>query len=186
MIKVCCRSLEHVSRRTIIAIGAVVVSLCFCAPAWTKTKGSYVKPVRVQGQKYNGKVLTQPLRATDVQAKEEIVTARKQGRGGSSQRMEHGGKKRRDYETLSPEEKERLNRKYREWKSLPPEKQELLRRRMKRWDALPPEDRSLYERRFHQWQNLSPEERERIRERLDKWNRLPDEEKEKIRRQFRD
>jgi hypothetical protein len=90
----------------------------------------------------------------------------------------------KNYETLTPEEKERLDRNYREWKSLPPERQKLLERRMEKWKDLSPEEKALYRRRMDQWQSLPPQERHRMRERLDNWDRLPQKEKDQIRRRF--
>jgi hypothetical protein len=91
----------------------------------------------------------------------------------------------RNYQSLSPEEKGRLNKNLQRWKSLPPERKRVLRRRMDQWKELPPEERTHYQQRFHQWQKLSPEERTMIREKLEKGKEgLPPQDREEIRRRF--
>jgi len=91
----------------------------------------------------------------------------------------------RNYNNLSPTERERLNRKIEKWKSLPPEKRNLLRHRMYQWKDLPPEERRMYRKRFDQLQNLPPQERQNIRKKLREWKSLPPQEREEIRRRFR-
>jgi len=94
------------------------------------------------------------------------------------------GKRGKNYETLSPEEKSRLNKRIEKWKALPPEEQNELRQRMEEWKRLPSQDRRLYEKRFHQMQELSPGERQRVKEKLRKWDSLSPREKEEIRGKF--
>ncbi|MGD2125504.1 MAG: DUF3106 domain-containing protein, partial [Desulfobacteraceae bacterium] len=112
-----------------------------------------------------------------------IVIARKQKRGAGS--GEENERNSRIHQNWYAEDKTDFNRKRRTWESLSPEKKEMLRQRMRRLKKLPPEERSRYRQRFQQWQKLSPEEREKIREDLERWNNLPPEEKEKTRLRFR-
>ena len=169
--------------RTVATLALALMLFCFTA-AWAKPNGHSGRGAELE-ESHGEKFRAPSGRTFERRYKDRILISKKRGKGRSSQNNELSERKGREYDTLPPEDKERMNRRFREWKSLPPERQELLRRRMRRWKELPPEDRSLYERRFEQWQRLSPEERERIRERLKKWNGLPQEEKEKIRRRFR-
>lgn len=73
----------------------------------------------------------------------------------------------------------------REWQSLSPKEKEQLRRRMQQLNRMEPEDRRHFQRLFEQWQQLSPEERRQIERALDRWDRLSPAEKEAIRRRFR-
>lgn len=95
------------------------------------------------------------------------------------------GSDRGAYETLSPEERDRLKGRSRKWEDLPPEKRHELERRMERWQQMSPEERELIRKRHRQWQELPPGERERIRERLDRWDSLTPQEQEEIRRKFK-
>jgi hypothetical protein len=76
------------------------------------------------------------------------------------------------------------DRRYREWQSLSPEQKEMLRQQMQRYRELSPQERELYQRRHQQWQELSPEERNRIQEDLKHWKNLSPQEQEAIRRRF--
>lgn len=90
----------------------------------------------------------------------------------------------KDYRSLTPEEKARLKGRYRKWQSLPQERQQMLRHRMEKWRQLPPERREHFQQWFQQWKELSPNERGAIRKKLDKWDMLPPDEQEKLRRRF--
>lgn len=172
MVKRMQRLLNDLSWWLIFPVLAFGILLLFCAPAWGKSRGPYMKEARDREPFYRPGNKGVP-----------IVQDRRKWRGPkNSKGLE---KEWREDEGLSPEEKARLNRKFKAWKSLPPEKQKLLRRRMKQWRELPPKERERYRQRFDQWQRLSPQERESIRKRLDKWNRLSPEEQEQIRRKFR-
>jgi hypothetical protein len=92
----------------------------------------------------------------------------------------------RNYNRLSPEEKNMLKRRLEEWESLPPERQRILRHRMEQYKRLTPRERHLFHQRYQQLQKLPPDERHKIREKLRRWDTLPPGEKEQIRRRFRE
>jgi mRNA-degrading endonuclease RelE of RelBE toxin-antitoxin system len=92
----------------------------------------------------------------------------------------------RNYNRLSPEEKNMLKRRLQEWESLPPERQRILRHRMEQYKRLPPRERHLFQQRYRQLQKLPPDERYKIREKLRRWDTLPPGEREQIRRRFRE
>ena len=96
-----------------------------------------------------------------------------------------GGKNRERYERLPPEEKAHLRKKLREWQSLSPEEQQKMRRKLDRLNRMPPESQKLYQKRFKQWQKLSPQERQQIRRQLKDWDSLSGEEKRSIRGRFK-
>lgn len=73
----------------------------------------------------------------------------------------------------------------REWESLSPEEKEQLRRRMQQLNRMEPDDRRHFQRLFEKWQQLTPEERRQIEQALDQWDRLSPAEKEAVRRRFR-
>jgi hypothetical protein len=77
-----------------------------------------------------------------------------------------------------------MDRRYREWQSLSPEQKEMLRHQMDRYRELSPQERDLYQRRHQQWQELSPEEKNRIQEDLKHWKNLSPQEQDAIRRRF--
>ena len=74
---------------------------------------------------------------------------------------------------------------YREWQGLSPQEKQRLRQRYEKWNRMPQKDRNLYQRRFEQWQKLSPKEQQRLKKQLDQWDTLSPGEKERIRRRFR-
>lgn len=78
-----------------------------------------------------------------------------------------------------------VQERYREWQEMSPQERERLRRRYEKWHNMPEEDRNLYQRRFEQWQQLSPREQQRLRRQLDQWDTLSPQEKDRIRRRFR-
>jgi hypothetical protein len=82
------------------------------------------------------------------------------------------------------DENRSMDRRYREWQSLSPEQKEALRQRMDRYRDLSPQERDLYQRRHQQWQELSPQERNRIQEDLKHWKNLSPQERDAIRRRF--
>ena len=90
----------------------------------------------------------------------------------------------RNYQSLPPEEKDKLKRRFREWQSLPQERKRTLRHRMEKWKQLPPEKREHFQQWFQQWKELSPEEQGLIRKKLERWDILPPDEQEKVRRRF--
>jgi len=72
----------------------------------------------------------------------------------------------------------------REWESLSPRERENLRRRMQEYKRMPPETRELYRKRYEQWKHLSPGERRDVQRKLQQWDRLSPREKENLRRRF--
>ena len=92
----------------------------------------------------------------------------------------------RNYNRLSPEEKNMLQRRLKEWESLSPERRRILRHRMEEYNRLPSGERRRFQQRYRRLQKFSPEERHEIREKLQRWNTLSPGEKEQIRRRFRE
>jgi hypothetical protein len=70
------------------------------------------------------------------------------------------------WENLSPEQKEKARAAYVKFKSLPPERQVQVRENFRRWQSLPPERRSQIRARFSKWRKLSPARRNVIRKRF--------------------
>ncbi|MDZ7580170.1 MAG: DUF3106 domain-containing protein [Deltaproteobacteria bacterium] len=73
---------------------------------------------------------------------------------------------------------------YREWQSLTPQEKETLRRRMDQLNRMPPQDRRHLQHLNDRLQQLSPDERGQLQRALDNWNNLSPSEKEAIRRKF--
>lgn len=90
------------------------------------------------------------------------------------------------YNSLPPEERQRLQQQYREWQALPPEKKEEMRRRLDEYRSKPPPQQDLYRQRYDQWRSLPPPERRRLEEKLRRWDELSPQEQESLRRRFRD
>ena len=78
----------------------------------------------------------------------------------------------------------RFQRNYREWQSLTPQEKETLRRRMQQLNRMPPQNRRHLQDLNDRWQQLSPAERGQLQRALDNWNNLSPSEKEAIRRRF--
>ena len=74
---------------------------------------------------------------------------------------------------------------YREWQGLSPQEKQRLRQRYEKWNRMPKKDRNRYQRRFEQWQQLSPKEQKRLKKQLNQWDTLSPQEKERIRRRFK-
>ena len=88
------------------------------------------------------------------------------------------------FQSLSPEEKSRMQRQYREWQTLPPDQKDAMRRRMDDWNRMPQQNRDLYQQRYQQYQQLSPDERRKLENNLQRWDRLSPQERDSIRQRF--
>ncbi len=77
-----------------------------------------------------------------------------------------------------------LERNYREWQRLSPEEKEILRKRLKHFESLPLQKKELIKKHYERWKQLSPEQRRLIKEYLNNWDKLTPEEKNLIKRQF--
>ena len=88
------------------------------------------------------------------------------------------------FQSLSPEEKGRMQRQYREWQTLPPDQKDVMRRRMDEWNRMPQQNRDLYQQRYQQYKQLSPEERRQLENNLQRWDRLSPQERDSIRQRF--
>lgn len=94
------------------------------------------------------------------------------------------GARRRNFENLSPAERDRIKKQYQEWQSLPPEEKEILRHRWDQWNKLSPRQQEVYRHRYRQWQQMPPEERRRLQQDLNRWDSLSPQERDAIRRRF--
>jgi hypothetical protein len=82
--------------------------------------------------------------------------------------------------------RERIHqKKYREWQSLPPDEKQKIRQRMDELNKMSPQKRELYQQMFPQWQNLSPGERRRLQKDLENWEQLSPQQQHEIRRRFK-
>ncbi len=88
-------------------------------------------------------------------------------------------------DSLSPEEKARLQRQYKEWKSMPPDQKENMRRRMEEWNRMPSGDRQRYQERYQKWKQVPPEERRKLEKNLQQWENLSPQERDTIRQRFK-
>ena len=73
---------------------------------------------------------------------------------------------RKRWESLTPEQKERVREAYKKFKALPPERQQKVRQNYQRWRSFSPERRQRIRRNIQRWRSMSPERRARVRERL--------------------
>ena len=90
----------------------------------------------------------------------------------------------RNYQNLSPSEKERLKQKYRKWESYPPDKREKIRRNKQRWEQMSPDQRKTYRDLKDRYRNMNPNERRDIQRKLRNWNNLSPQERENLKRRF--
>ena len=157
------KMLDTLGKRSFVPAFLLIVLAFFTTPAWSEPSGHHAKEALYHGHDGYG--------VHKVQQRWVAQNDR--------------GKKRKSYQSLSPEEKSRLNGKIRKWKSLPPEEQKELRHRMEKYKKLPSQDRKLYKKRFHQMQELPPVERRKVKDKLKKWDSLSPKEKEEIRRKFK-
>ncbi|SMC22939.1 Protein of unknown function [Desulfacinum hydrothermale DSM 13146] len=75
-------------------------------------------------------------------------------------------------------------KRYREWQSLSPEEKEKIRKRYEKYKSLPEPKRKLYEKRYRQWERLTPAQKKRVEDGLRRWDQLTPQEQESIRRLF--
>ncbi|SFM95208.1 DUF3106 domain-containing protein [Thermodesulforhabdus norvegica] len=73
----------------------------------------------------------------------------------------------------------------RQWEDLSPQERNILMERYERYRNLPEYQKELMRKRYEQWKNLSPSEREQIRRYLDEWDSLSPEQREAIRRKLK-
>jgi len=156
------KMLGNLGKRSFVPAFLVIVFAFFATPAWSEPPGRQGREGLHRGSGYGDHKVQQRRVAQDDR-----------------------GKKRKNYKSLSPEEKSKLNGKIRKWKSLPPEEQKELRHKMEKYKKLPSQDRKLYKKRFHQMQELPPVERRKVKDKLKKWDSLSPKEKEEIRSKFK-
>jgi len=156
------KMLDTLGKRSFVPALLLIVLAVFATPAWSEPSRHDGRKGLHRGQGYGDHKVQQRWVAQN-----------------------DGGEKRKKHQSLSPEEKSRLNGKIRKWKSLPPEEQKELRHKMEKYKKLPSQDRKLYEKRFHQMQELPPVERRKVKDKLKKWDSLSPKEKEELRRKFK-
>src|SRR4030065_696200 len=76
------------------------------------------------------------------------------------------------WKQLSPDERQRVREKYERSKQLSPEERQRARQNLETFRRLPPEARRRIRENQQRWQQLPPEERARLRERLERWKQL--------------
>ena len=91
----------------------------------------------------------------------------------------------RNYQDLSPREKERLKKKYKKWESYPPDKRQKIRRNKQRWEKMSPDQRKTYRDLKDRYRNMNPNERRDIQKKLRNWNNLSPQERENLKRKFK-
>lgn len=91
-----------------------------------------------------------------------------QGKDKDKGGKERGDGDRRRYESLSPEERDRLRERRELFKSLPPEERERIERAREKYRNLPPERR---EELKDKWRNMSPEQRREYHRKMEKDDR---------------
>ncbi|HKC50441.1 MAG TPA: DUF3106 domain-containing protein [Myxococcota bacterium] len=91
----------------------------------------------------------------------------------------------KQWQKLSPEERERLHQRWQQFQSLPPQRKEELRQRATEFRKLPPEERARVRQNFDRWQKLSPEDKARVREKFQRFQQLPPDQKQKIRERLK-
>jgi hypothetical protein len=156
------KMLHTLDKRNFVLAFSLIVVMLFAFPAWSEPSGHDGRKGLHRGHGYGDHKVQQRWVAQNDQ-----------------------GKKRKSHQSLSPEEKSRLNGKIKKWKSLPPEEQNELRHKMEKYKKLPSQDRKLYEKRFHQMQELPPSERRKVKDKLKKLDSLSPKEKEELRRKFK-
>jgi len=93
-------------------------------------------------------------------------------------------KKGKNWQDLSPEEKEKLRRNYKEWQSLSPKEKGEMRQRMDRLNKMSPREREVYHQLYKKWRHLPPDERQQLQKELDNWENLSPRQQEAIRSRF--
>ena len=94
---------DNLGKRSFVPAFLVIVFAFFATPAWSEPPGRHGSEGLHRGSGYGDhKVLQRRVAQND------------------------RGKKRKNYKSLTPEEKSKLNGKIRKWKSLPPEEQALI------------------------------------------------------------
>ena len=91
----------------------------------------------------------------------------------------------KQWQKLTPEERQRLHQRWLEFQNLPPQRKQELRQRAQEFHNLPPEERARVRQNFDRWQKLSPEDKARVREKYQHFQQLPPEQKQKIREQLK-
>ncbi len=169
----------------------IVLSLCgwfvmsFISSAWSQTYRSYTTRNVSWGWRTQEGLLPQYLEFASRQNAAWILLSRDDDRKRSSKKKKSDRKSGRDDRRSPKDSRGKSKDKYKQWESLSPEERQELRRRMKRWKQLSPEERQLFRRRHEQWQELSPEERRSIQRKLQKWDKLTPKEQDEIRQRFK-
>ncbi len=74
---------------------------------------------------------------------------------------------------------------YKEWEGLTPEEREKLRRKMEHYKNMPQEDQKLIRKRYEDWKKLPPETQRELKKTLERWDQLGPEEKKALKEFFR-
>lgn len=85
------------------------------------------------------------------------------------------------WQTMTPEERERIRSRYRRWKKLPPERRERILERGRRWREIPEGQRRFLRERREIYRNARPEEKRAIEKFVRRWRQLPLERRHKMR-----
>ena len=91
----------------------------------------------------------------------------------------------RGLDSVTPEERQRIQENVQRWQQLSPEERTRLRQQMDRWKQLPPQDRDRIQKNYERWQQMPPEEREQLRERLRQFREMSPEERQRAREEYR-
>ena len=169
----------------------VVFTLCCgfvmssVSSAWCQPYRSYKARSISPGWRSQGRLVSQDLELASRKNAGWILLSKEDERKRSSRKKKSDRKNSRKYQRSPKDNRDKSKNKYKQWESLSPGERQELRRRMKRWKELSPEERQLLRRRHEQWQELSPEERRSIQRKLEKWDKLSPAEQEEIRQRFR-
>jgi hypothetical protein len=88
------------------------------------------------------------------------------------------------WETLTPEQQQKVQERWEKFKSLPPERKQRILRAWHRYRKFSPERRQQMKSRWRRFQQMSPEQKQRFRQRFKKWKALSPGKRRELRQRF--
>jgi len=95
------------------------------------------------------------------------------------------GEARQRWDSLTPEQQQKIKERWARFKDLPPQKRRRLLKAWRRFQQLPPERRQQLRQKWQRFQQLPPERRDVLRQRFRKWQTLPPEKRQQLRQRYR-
>ncbi|MBN2754582.1 MAG: DUF3106 domain-containing protein [Candidatus Goldbacteria bacterium] len=88
------------------------------------------------------------------------------------------------WDTLEPDEKEKIRKIYSDWEEVSHEKKMWIIKNHKKLKEMDPEEKERLKEAYKEWEKLSPHMKKILKEKYEQWKKLSPEEKQKIKKAY--